>query len=138
MDTSALDGILLRLPSLDEDAVRMLHAGWAGGDVVVRMRAWKHGKRILAQRHAERAYRDASDQVSRWLRDYATGRAAVPDGLDGSAIDVGRLDHRIAAAPAVLDALLGALVGHELDEDEREELMAPWWLATEPPPGPAD
>jgi hypothetical protein len=36
------------------------------------------------------------------------------------------LDLRIAAAPPLLDVILAALVGDELEDEEREELEAPW------------
>ena len=133
MDTKALDAILLRLPDLSEDEVRVLHAAWEGGDVALRSRAWQHGKRNLAERGSDGILRGAQDQVQRWMRDYASGRSATPTGIDPSFVDVQRLDVRIAAAPAILDALLGVLVGDELDEDEREELMRPWEEATTPP-----
>ncbi len=138
MDTSGLDLILARIPRLGEEEVRVLHAAWDGGDVGVRRRAWQRGKRILAQGHGEEVYRLASDLVQRWVRDYTSGRTGLPYELDQSFRDVGRLDLRIAAAPALLDAILGSLVGNELDEAERDELMAPWREATEPPAPVAD
>lgn len=133
MDARALDDILLRLPDLTEDEVRVLHAAWDGGDVGTRTRAWRHGKRILAAWRAESVLEGAKDQVQRWMRDFASGRSAVPNGIDPSFVDIQRLDVRIAAAPAILDALLGVIAGEELDEDERDELMRPWVEATTPP-----
>jgi hypothetical protein len=130
MDTARLDTMLARLPTLGEEAVRVLHATWDGGDVELRMRAWQHGKRLLADQRAEATYRAASEQVQRWARDYTSGRTGLPYELDQSFRDIGRLDLRIAAAPALLDAILASLVGDALEGDERDELLAPWLEAT--------
>jgi hypothetical protein len=133
MDASELNAILRELPNLGEEQVRVLHATWEGGDVSLRTRAWQHGKHIVTDRHLERALTGATDQVQRWARDYSTGRSAAPNAMDASFVDVQRLDLRVAAAPAVLDALLGTLVGDQLDLDEVEELLRPWQEATAPP-----
>jgi hypothetical protein len=138
MDTSRLDAILARIPTLGEEEVRVLHAAWEGGDADLRRAAWQHGKRILDRRRATDIYRDASDQVQRWVRDYTTGRTGLPYELDQSFRDIGRLDLRIAAAPALLDAILESLVGDELDDAERDELTAPWLEATSRPAPIAD
>lgn len=131
VDTSLLDAILRHIPSLGEEDVRVLHAAWDGGDVHLRRRAWRHGKRILEERDAEDIYRAASDQVQLWVRDHTSGRTGLSYELDQSFRDLGRLDLRIAAAPSLLDAILCALVGDQLDDAERDELMAPWFEATE-------
>lgn len=141
MDGTRLDSILARIPRLDQEAVRVLHATWEGGDVDVRRRAWQHGKRLIERRRAGDLFREASDLVRRWTSDHTLVRArstAFAFGMVPSFIEQDWLELRIAAAPALLDAILGALVGDELDAAERDELMAPWLEATEPPAPVAD
>ncbi len=136
MDDSPLDALLARLPTLDPEQVRVLHATWTGGDVERRTSAWQHGKRLLAERGLERAYRDASDVVRRWTSDHTlvpTRTTAITFGLVPSFIEQDWLELRIAAAPPLLDAILGTLVGDGLDEGERDELLAPWLEATSRP-----
>lgn len=133
MEDLALDTILDRIPTLDLEQTRVLHATWEGGDAALRRRAWQHGKRALADVGLEEAQRNASDVVRRWVSDFASGQTALPLGMDRSFIDQDRLDLRIAAAPALLDAILAALVGDELDPEERDELVAPWLEATGQP-----
>jgi hypothetical protein len=133
MDTLGLDALLARIPTLDQETVRVLHAAWEGGDADIRRDAWAHGKPILVRRGLEPAYHEARERVRRWVSDFATGRTAVPDAFDRSFGDQDRLDLRIAAAPALLDAIMGMLVGDALAEPERDELLAPWHEATDPP-----
>ncbi len=141
MDTAALDVILARIPSLGEDEVRVLHATWEGGDGVLRQRAWQRGKRILSERDLDATYRDGADLVRRWTSDHTlvrTRTSAITFGLAPSFIEQDWLDLRIAAAPALLDAILASLVGDELGPEEQEELMAPWLEATTRPASVAD
>lgn len=136
MDKTPLDLILARIPRLGEEEVRVLHATWEGGDVDLRRRAWEHGKRIIERRRAGELYREASDLVRRWTSDHTLVQArstAFAFGMVPSFIEQDWLELRIAAAPALLDAILAALVGDELEEAERDELLAPWLEATEPP-----
>jgi hypothetical protein len=133
VDATPLDALLDRVPSLTVEQVRVLHATWEGGDVEVRTAAWRRGKALLAAQGLDGAYREASEVVRRWMSDFATGRTALPYELDQSFGDVNRLELRIAAAPALLDAILGTLVGDDLDEAERDELLAPWLEATDRP-----
>jgi hypothetical protein len=130
MDTTALDALLTRIPTRDHETVRVLHAAWQSGDPDVRRMAWVHGKEELTRRGLGPTYEQARDRIRRWVSDFATGRTAVPDALDRSFGDQDRLDLRIAATPALLDAALGTLVGDALDEAERDELLAPWLEAT--------
>ncbi len=141
MDTLALDAILARIPTLGEEEVRVLHAAWDGGDSGVRRLAWQHGTRILERRGAGDLYQGASDLVRRWTSDHSPVRSrssVLAFGLVPSFIEQDWLELRIAAAPALLDAILGALVGDELDEAERDELMTPWLEATGRPAAIAD
>ncbi|MFN8518722.1 MAG: hypothetical protein U0667_04870 [Chloroflexota bacterium] len=133
METMPLDSLLDELPTLTEEQIRVLHAAWAGGDVTVRRRAWAHGKRIVARLGAEAAQREAGEAVRRWVSDFATGAISVPYAMNPSFRDQDRLDLRIAAAPAILDAILATIVGEELAEDERDELLGPWLEATGSP-----
>jgi hypothetical protein len=141
MDTTAVDAILARIPALGENEVRVLHAAWDGGDSALRQRAWKHGKPLLARRSLEDRYRDAADLVRRWTSDHTlvrTRTSAITFGLIPSFIEKDWLDLRIAAAPALLDAILGSLVGDELAPEERDELLGPWLEATSHPAPVAD
>lgn len=136
MDTTQLDAILARIVTLSQEEVRVLHAAWEGGDGAIRQRAWAHGKRILASRDLEGRYRDATDLVRRWTSDYTlvrTRTSAITFGMVPSFIEQDWLDLRIAAAPALLDAILASLVSDELAAEEREELLAPWLEATTSP-----
>ncbi len=128
--------ILQRLPLISEQQARMLDAMWQSGDAVVRQRAWQRGKRALQAQHAERLYEQANSAVSRWVRDWASGRVGMPYEVYSSFQDQNRLEIRIAAAPPILDAILASLVSDVFPEDELEELMTPWTLAMsddEPP-----
>ena len=142
MDHAAAEAILQRLPLISEQQTAMLHAMWQGGDVTIRQRAWKRGRRALSAQHAEALWERASGAVGRWVRDHATGRVGQPYEVYASFTDQNRLDMRVAAAPPILDALLGSLVAEVFPEDELDELMAPWTLAmdTDPSEGtdPAD
>ena len=141
METAALDAILARIPSLVLEDMRVLHAAWEGGDPGVRQRAWKRGKRILAQRGMEETYRDASDLVRRWVNDSRSVSARSTSMVFGtipSFIEQDGLDLRIAAAPALLDAVLASIVGDDLEREELDELMAPWLEAVERPAPVAD
>ena len=127
MDQAAAEAILRRLPLISEQQTRMLHAAWQGGDAAVRKRAWQHGKQALKTQRAEGLYEEANSAVSRWIRDYATGRIGmVMDFVDFSFMDQDRMQLRMNAAPPVLDAILGSLVADALPPDEYDELMAPW------------
>ncbi len=141
MDTPQVDAILARIPALDAEDVRVLHAAWEGGDGALRQRAWKRGRPIIAKRGVEETYRDAADLVRRWTSDHTlvrTRTSAITFGLAPSFIEQDWLDLRIAAAPALLDAILASLVGDELPVEEQEELMAPWLEATTHPAPVAD
>jgi hypothetical protein len=136
VDSTALETILARIPALDAEDIRVLHATWEGGDIGTRRRAWQHGKRILEARGKEDAYRDASDLVRRWVNDarsVGSQTTALAFGTLPTIIEPDRLALRSAAAPALLDAILAALVGDELDADELEELRMPWLEATATP-----
>ena len=128
METTQLDAVLARIPDLGQEEVRVLHATWEGGDVKLRRRAWQRGKRILEQRGLEDLYREATDLVRRWTNDHtlATRSTVIAFGMVPSYIQQDWLDLRIAAAPPLLDVILAALVGDELEDEEREELEAPW------------
>jgi hypothetical protein len=141
MDIPALDTILARIPALGESEVRVLHAAWQGGDSALRQRAWQRSKRLLATRELEGTYQDAADLVRRWTSDYTlvrTRTSAITFGLIPSFIEQDWLDLRIAAAPALLDAILASLVGEELQHEEQEELLGPWLEATTRPAPVAD
>ncbi|MET0772505.1 MAG: hypothetical protein ABWZ82_05420 [Candidatus Limnocylindrales bacterium] len=140
MDTS-LDTILARIPSLGAEDVRVLHAAWDGGDAGVRRRAWQHGKRLLEEQGSEETYQVASDLVRRWVNDSRSATShtnSLAFGTLPSFIEQDRLDQRIAAAPALLDAILAALVGDDLAPEEQEELAAPWLEAMGTPAPVAD
>lgn len=135
MDGLPLDVILDRVRTLDPEQTRVIHAAWESGDAALRRQAWQHGKQALAAAGLEDAYREASGVVRRWVGDSASGQAALALGMDRAYVDQNRLDLRIAAAPALLDAILAALVGNRLDSAERDELLTPWREATgEPAP----
>ena len=129
MDQAAAEAILQRLPLISEQQARMLHAMWQTGDAVIRQRAWQRGKRAITAQHAEQLYDAANGAVSRWIRDWASGRVGMPYEVYSSFLDQNRLEIRIAAAPPILDAILGSLVSEVFPTDELEELMAPWTLA---------
>lgn len=131
MDQAAAEAILQRLPVITEHQTRMLHAIWTGGDAVIRQRAWQRGKRALKAQRAEGLYETANGAVSRWIRDWASGRVGMPYEVYSSYLDQNRLEIRIAAAPPILDAILGTLLSDVFPVDELEELMAPWTLAME-------
>jgi hypothetical protein len=129
MDQAAAEAILQRLPLITEQQARMLHAMWQGGDAVIRQRAWQRGRHALISQRAEELYERANGAVSRWIRDWASGRVGMPYEVYSSFLDQNRLEIRIAAAPPILDAILGSLVSDVFPTDELEELMAPWTLA---------
>ena len=129
MDQAAAEAILQRLPLITEQQARMLHAMWQGGDAVIRQRAWQRGKRALRTERAQQLYDTANGAVSRWIRDWASGRVGMPYEVYSSFLDQNRLEIRIAAAPPILDAILASLVSDVFPTDELEELMAPWTLA---------
>ena len=129
MDQAAAEAILQRLSLISEQQARMLHAMWQSGDAVIRQRAWQRGRRALASQHAEESYELANGAVGRWIRDWASGRVGMPYEVYSSFLDQNRLEIRIAAAPPILDAILGSLVSDVFPTDELEELMAPWTLA---------
>ncbi len=133
MSADSAQGILDRLRTLDEHQVRMLHGMWQGMDAATRTRAWRRGTRALDARHESQLLEEAKAAVARWVRDYASGTMATPYELDQSFRDSGRLDGRIAAAPAILDAMLATLAADALDPAEHEELLGPWLVATGPP-----
>lgn len=121
--------ILDRLPQVTVPQARMMRALWEGGDRAVRERGWQLGRQILVRHGGEQALQEANDAVSRWLRDYAGGNIGQPYVLYSEMTDQMRLESRIDAAPPILDAILASLVGAELPDDEREELLGPWELA---------
>ncbi len=124
---SAAEMILQRLPTVTQPEVQMLHAMWQGGDAAIRARAWQHGKDALADHGAAQRYEEANSAVGRWVRDYATGRIGMYSNvLDASFHDQDRMEMRMQAAPAVLDAILGSLIGEALPTDEVETLLGPW------------
>jgi|GEM_PF-4160858 len=129
MDQAAAEAILQRLPVITEHQTRMLHAIWEGGDAVTRQRAWQRGKRALSAQRGEALYEIANGAVSRWIRDWASGRVGMPYEVYSSFLDQNRLETRIAAAPPILDAILASLVPDAFPQDELEELMGPWTLA---------
>lgn len=131
MDQAAAEAILQRLPMVTADEARMLRGIWEGGDAVVRQRAWVHGKQALTAHGADDLYQKANAAVSRWIGDYATGGPAPPYEVYASYSDMSRLDARIGAAPAILDAILGTLLHDLMPRDEIEELLAPWGIAVE-------
>ncbi|MBX3031409.1 MAG: hypothetical protein KF809_14780 [Chloroflexi bacterium] len=133
MRDSAAEAILASLPKLDEHQVRLLHGMWQGGDAGARARGWQRAKRALAARGETRLLDEAQSAVSRWVRDYAGGTLAHPYDLDQSFRDSGRLDGRIAAAPAILDAIVATLAGDAIDPDDHAELLGPWTIATTHP-----
>ena len=52
----------------------------------------------------------------------------MPYEVYSSFLDQNRLEIRIAAAPPILDAILGSLVPDVFPADELEVLMTPWTL----------
>jgi hypothetical protein len=129
MDQAAAEAILQELPFISEHQARMMYAAWEAGDAVVRQRAWQRGKRALKAQHGERLYEAANSAVGRWIRDHATGRTGMPYEVYQTFTDQNRLEVRIAAAPPILDAILGSLLMDSFPEEEFEELMGPWKTA---------
>ncbi len=131
MDRAGTEALLDRLPLISGQQARMMHALWEAGDARIRRRAWQRGRQALQARRGERLYETASDRVGRWIRDHATGNLGARYEVYGSFSDQSLLDTRIAAAPPILDAILGTLVADVFPADELEELMGPWSMATE-------
>ncbi len=130
MDQAAAEAILQRLPLITEQQARMLHAIWEGGDAA--HPAARLAARQAALRRAARGARCTSRPTMRSAAGSATGPAAAsgcPYEVYSSFLDQNRLEIRIAAAPPILDAILGSLVSDVFPTDELEELMAPWTLA---------
>jgi hypothetical protein len=138
MDRAGAELILNRLPLISGPQARMMHALWESGDARIRQRAWQRGKQALRAQRAEPLYESANNAVSRWIRDHATGNLGQPYEVYGSFSDQNRLETRIAAAPPILDAILGTLVADVFPADELDELMGPWSMAMEEDGGPGD
>ncbi len=132
MDHAAADTIIGILPFLDEQQITLLQATWNGGDAGTRQRAWRHGRLALAAQGQEHTLEIAQDAVGRWLRDQGSGFVGRPFQVYAGMSNQTRLDARIGAAPAILDAVLAALLHDVLTPDERDELIGPWLVATGP------
>jgi hypothetical protein len=130
MDHAAAETIITSLPFLDEQQVTMLQATWNGGDASIRQRAWRHGRHALVAQGQEHTLEVAQEAVGRWLRDQATGLVGRSYQVYAGFSNQTRLDARIGAAPAILDAVLATLLHDVLTEDERDELIGPWLMAT--------
>jgi hypothetical protein len=124
MDVAGLNRLLERLPLLSVDELRSMRSTWNAADGEIREGAWRRGKPAIVTRDQKRAFEAAGEAVARWVRDYATGRSGTV--VDLSWRDSDRLEARIEAAPAVLDAILALVVPGSLDHDERETLLGPW------------
>jgi hypothetical protein len=119
----ALDLLLDSLGPLTEDQLFVLIEAWHEQDEAARRRAWTRAKAEISRRRLDRSLERARHHVARWA---AAGRNDYHGigGLLGLPSQDARL--RTEAAPAVLDAVAGLLVGDALEDDERLALLAPW------------
>jgi len=124
MDEAALDGILSRMVAIDPSEALAMRVTWDRQDPKLRRAAWRTGSDAIAGKDGEDAVKVGRDAVERWIRDAgAGGTVRTLDSTDR----IGGLDARIAAAPAILDAILAVAAGTALDQDQRHLLLAPWW-----------
>jgi hypothetical protein len=126
MDEAALDSILSRIPTIDPSSAMAMRVAWDRQDAALRRDAWRTGADAIAGTDGEDAVTLGRNAVEHWIR--AAGAGGIVKTLDSSD-RLGGLDARVAAAPAILDAVLAVAAGTALDQDQRHLLMAPWRAA---------
>jgi hypothetical protein len=123
VDDAALDSILSRILTIDPARALAMRVAWDRQDADLRRDAWRTGADAIAGTEGEEAVTVGRNAVEQWIRD--AGAGGIVKSLDSSD-RFGGIDARIAAAPAILDAVLAVAAGTALDQDQRHLLMAPW------------
>jgi len=130
---AAVDRVFVALGRMNELDLVAMNAAWASGDTELRERAWSKVQAKLRRDPRSRILGEARDRLSTWVsQSYITWRAGanttqvfVRGGMD-------QADLRRGAELPVLDAVAAMLVDEVLDDDEREMLLEPLRLVTQP------
>ena len=127
-----LDSLFAVLDDMGDADLIAMSGVWTGGDAALREQAWAKVRAVPRTDPRAKALEESRDRLAQWVNDLGITWAGafnrsivVPAG-----VDQGNL--RSNAVPAVLDAIVATLFTDLLDDDEREELLAPYRHVTEP------
>ena len=133
-----LDSLFAVLDDMGDADLIAMSGVWTGGDAALREHAWAKARSVARTDPRAKALEESRDWLAQWVNDLGITWAGafnrsivVPSG-----VDQGNL--RSNAVPAVLDAIVATLLADLLEDDERDELLAPYRHVTEPEPEPAD
>jgi len=119
----AVDALFLRLSRMSELDLRRVRLAWEVEDADRRSRIWRRAKPLIQEGDRDRLLEQSRDRLAAWANDFASGRTGTPEDASW---DMGRLDARTAAIPAVLDAVLAVVAGEGLAVADRSFLSAPF------------
>jgi hypothetical protein len=127
------DRVLTVVSQLDDTDLIAMSAAWEGGDARVRERAWSKINAKLRHDPRSKMLDEARDWLSSWASraqiswrgGIAGASVIIPGGIDVASL-------RREVFPAALDAVAAMLVDEVIDDDERDELLGPLRLVSEP------
>jgi hypothetical protein len=125
VDTPELDGFFERLDRMTAEQLLAMRAAWHSIPVAEHEKAWAAVREVGARYEVDKEVGRVRDKAMAWS---TRGNNGVPY-LQTS--DIGRLQSRIEAGEAAVDAALAIALGDRLDDRTRDALLGPWIRATD-------
>jgi hypothetical protein len=125
VDTPELDLFFDRLDRMNVEQLLAMRAAWHSIPVAEHEEAWAVVRAVGARYAVDKEINRVRDKAMAWS---TLGNNGVPYFQIG---DSGRLQSRIEAGEAVVDAALAIALGDRLDDRTRDALLGPWIRATD-------
>jgi hypothetical protein len=125
-----IDRVFAVLDRSSETDLIELSSLWTGGDADVRKAAWSKVTAIAQTDSRQQQLKEARDRLASWVNDLGITWAGAYDRSIVVPMGVDQGNLRRNAVPPILDAIAAILFADALDEDERDELSAPFESVT--------
>jgi hypothetical protein len=120
VDTPELDDFFERLDRMTAEQLLAMRAAWHSITVAEHEKAWAAVRAVGARYAVDKEVGRVRDKAMAWS---ARGTNEVPFFQNN---DIRRLQSRIEAGEAVVDAALAIALGDRLDDQTRDALLGPW------------
>ena len=120
VDTPELDGFFERLDRMNVEQLLAMRAAWHSIPMAEHEKAWATVRSVGARYAIDKEINRVRNKAMAWS---TLGNNGLPYFQSS---DVGRLQSRIEAGEAVVDAALAIALGDRLDDQTRDALLGPW------------